>query len=84
MATHTQIFGPALARVDFIKKRDDFIEKIIPRRCMVGSVGLIFAGMSIPLLMQVGFLQVCFLLGFVGFALVATGGVMALIYYGEI
>jgi hypothetical protein len=84
MATHTQTIGPALARIDFIKKRDDFIEKIIPRRCMVVSVGLIFAGMSIPLLMEVGLLQVSFLLGFVGFALVATGGILALIYYGEI
>jgi hypothetical protein len=82
MATLTQTFGPA--RIDFIKKRDDFIERIVPRRCMLVSVGLIFAGMSIPLLMQVGLLQVSLLLGFVGFGLVATGGVLALIYDGEI
>ena len=84
MATHTQAFKPALVRIDFIKNRDEFIEKIIPRRCMVVPVGLILAGMSLPMLMIVKFLQVSLLLGFVTIALVAVGGVMALFYCGEI
>ena len=84
MATHTQAFKPALVRIDFIKNRADFIEKIIPRRCMVVPVGLILAGMSLPMLMIVQFLQVSLLLGFVTIALVAVGGVMALFYCGEI
>ena len=84
MATLTQAYKPALARIASIKKRDEFIEKLIPRRCMVVSVGLIFAGMSIPLLMVVQLLPISLFLGFVGFALVATGGVMALIFCGEI
>ena len=84
MATLIQAFTPALARIAFFKKRDDFIEKLIPRPCMVVSVGLILAGMSIPVLMVVQFLQVSFLLGLVGFALVAAGGVLTLIFCGEI
>ena len=84
MATLTHAYKPTLARIASIKKRDEFIEKLIPRRCMVVSVGLIFAGMSIPLLMAVQLLPVTLFLGFVGFALVATGGVMALIFCGEI
>ena len=84
MATLTQAYKTTLARIAYIQKRDEFIEKLIPRRCMVVSVGLIFTGMSIPLLMAVQLLPVTLLLGFVGFALTATGGAMALIFYGEI
>jgi hypothetical protein len=84
MATLTQIYKPDLARITFINKRDEFIEKLIPRRCMVVSVGLILAGLSISMLMAVQLLQLSFLLGFVGFALIGTGGVLTLIYCGEI
>ena len=56
----------------------------MPRRCMVVSVGLIFAGMSIPMLMLVLALPLSLLLGFLGFALAATGGVLSLIFCGEI
>jgi hypothetical protein len=49
MATLTQVYIPNLARIAFTKKRDKFIEKLIPRRCMVVSVGLITTGMSIPM-----------------------------------
>ncbi|MCX6035298.1 MAG: hypothetical protein NTV38_10035 [Chloroflexi bacterium] len=75
MAALTQVYKPDLARIAFIKKRDEFIEKLIPRRCMVVSVGLILAGLSISMLMAVKLLQLSFLLGFVGFALIGTGGV---------
>jgi hypothetical protein len=51
---------------------------------MVISVGLILAGLSIPVLMVIHLLPATFFLGFVGFALAATGGVMALIFCGEI
>jgi len=40
--------------------------------------------LSIPVLMVLQLLSITFLLGFVGFALVATGGVLALIFCGEI
>ena len=84
MATLIQAYAPVLAHIEFIKKRDKFIEKIIPRRCMVISVGLILAGMSIPVFMVVDLLPISLLLGLVGFALAGTGSVMALIFHGEI
>jgi hypothetical protein len=84
MATLTQTYKISLTRIAFIKKRDELIEKLMPRPCMVVSVGLIFAGMSIPLFMVVHVLPISLVLGFLGFALVATGGVLTLIYSGEI
>ena len=84
MATLTRFYKPNTAHIAFIKKRDEFIENLLPRRCMVVSVGLILAGLGIPLLMAVHLLPVNFLLGFVGFALTVTGGVLALVFCGEI
>ncbi len=84
MATLTQMYKPYSLRLTILKKCDEAIEKLIPRPCIVVSLGFILAGLSIPLLMAVKFLSVTFLLGFVGFILVATGGVLALISCGEI
>jgi len=84
MSKLTEAYTFKMARIVLIKKRDHFIEKLFPRRCMVVSVGLILAGLSIPVLMVLQILSITFLLGFVGFALVATGGVLALIFCGEI
>jgi hypothetical protein len=55
-----------------------------PRRCMVVSVSLIFLGIGVPALMALGLIPVNFLLCFLGFGLAATGGVLALIFCGEI
>jgi hypothetical protein len=71
-------------RVGQVKKRDEFIEKLIPRRCMAVSAGLMFVGLSIPMLMLLQFVPATFLLGFAGFAFTATGGVLALTLCGEI
>jgi hypothetical protein len=84
MATLTKTYQQRTQRVALTWKWDEFIEKHIPRRCMLVSVGLILAGMSIPALMLIHLLPVTFFLGFVGFALAATGGIMALTYCGEI
>ena len=84
MAALTQSYKPRLARIFFIKKRDKFIEKLKPRRCMVVSVGLILAGWSIPALMVIQLLPATLLLGLVGLALVVTNGVLALVLCGEI
>lgn len=84
MATLSQAFPTTFARRAFFNKRDELIEKLMPRRCMVVSVGLIFAGMSIPMLMLVQVLPLSLLLAFLGFALAATGGVLSLIFCGEI
>ena len=84
MATLAQAYLPKLARIAITRKRDEFIEKLIPRPCMVLSGGLVLAGLSIPMLMAIQLLQPGFFLGFLGFALVATGGTLMLIFCGEI
>lgn len=55
-----------------------------PRRCMVVSVSMILLGLGVPLLMALGLIPVSFPLCFLGFGLAATGGVLALIFCGEI
>lgn len=84
MATLTKTYQPGTQRVALTWKWDEFIERLIPRRCMLVSVGLILAGLSIPALMLIHLLPASFFLGFVGFALAATGGVMALTFCSEI
>jgi hypothetical protein len=84
MATLTHAFTPKLFRISLIRKWDNFIEMLLPRRCMLVSVGLILTGLGLPMLMAVGALPATWLFAFLGFALVATGGVLALIFCGEI
>jgi hypothetical protein len=55
-----------------------------PRRSMVFSTLVFLGGLSLPLLMAVGVLPVSFLLGFIGIILTGAGGVMLLIFWGEI
>jgi len=84
MATITQNYKPNALRITLVHKRDDLIEKLMPRRSMVISVGMIVAGIAIPALMAFKLLPVSLLLGFAGLALAAVGGVLALVYSGEI
>jgi hypothetical protein len=84
MATLTHSYKPNTVRITFVKKRDEVIENLVPRPCVVVSVGLILAGLGIPLLMAVQLLPVSFLLAFVGFALAVTGGVLVMVFCGEI
>jgi hypothetical protein len=84
MATLTHPYKHVPMRTAFIKKRDAFIEKHTPRPCMLVSAGLILAGLSIPLLMVIQVLQPGWLLGLLGFGLTASGGVLMLIFCGEI
>jgi hypothetical protein len=84
MTTLTRNFKPNAMHFVFMKKRDAFIERLMPRRCMVVSVGMILAGIGIPLLMVVKLLPISFFLGFVCLALIGVGGVLALVYCGEL
>jgi hypothetical protein len=84
MSTLSQNYPTVFPRRAFYNKGDELIEKLMPRRCMVFSVGLIFGAMSIPFLMLVQVLPLSLLLGFLGFVLAAAGGVLTLIYCGEI
>lgn len=84
MVTVTQNYRPATMRIVFVKKRDALVERLLPRRSTVISVGMILAGISIPALMAFKLLPATLLLGFVGLALVAVGGVLTLVYCGEL
>jgi type IV secretory pathway VirB3-like protein len=84
MTTLAQVYKPNLARIALVRNWDKLIEKLLPRPCMIVSVGLILAGLTIPVLMVVQLFQPSFLLGFGALALVAAGGVLALIFCGEI
>lgn len=84
MTTLAQTYKPKLAHVAIINKRDEIIEKLMPRRCMVISVGLILAGLGIPILMMTQVLPGSLLLGFICLAVLATGGALALFHWGEI
>lgn len=84
MVTVTQNYRPTAMRISFTRKRDDLIERLLPRRSTVVSVGMILAGISIPALMVFKVLPASLLLGFAGLALAAVGGVLALVYCGEI
>jgi hypothetical protein len=84
MATLTRSYKLNQTYITLVKKRDKRIRFVMPRRCMIVSGTLILAGFGIPLLMVISLIPVSLLLDFLAFGLVATGGVMALIFCGEI
>ena len=84
MATLTQNYKANAVRIVFTKRRVSLIERLMPRRCMVVSVGMILAGVGIPALMIFEILPVSMFLGFMSLALIAVGGVLALVFCGEI
>ena len=84
MATLTQSYKTHTVRMVFIRKFDNLLERLMPRPRMAVSVGMILAGMGIPVLMVFKFLPASLLLGFAGLALIAVGGVLALVCCGDI
>ena len=85
MATLTQTYRqPYPLRLTVAKKVDSIIEALLPRRCMVASAILFLIGIGIPFLMVIGLLPTNLLLGLLGFALTANGGMLALTLCGEI
>ena len=84
MATLTQSYKTNTVRMVFIRKFDNLLERLMPRPRMAVSVGMILAGMGIPVLMVFKFLPASLFLGFGGLALIAVGGVLALVCCGDI
>jgi hypothetical protein len=84
MAALIQTYAPNLDRLIVARKHESFIDRLLPRRCMVVCMGLILAGLSLPLLMVLQFLPPTFLIGLAGFVLAVTGSAMALFFCGEI
>ena len=84
MAALTQNYKTNAVRIVFTKRRDSLIERLMPRRCMVVSVGMVLAGVGIPALMIFELLPLSMFLGFMSLALIAVGGVLALVFCGEL
>jgi hypothetical protein len=84
MATLTQTYSPGLDRLIVARKRESFIDRLIPRRCMIVSTGLILAGLGIPALMVLQLLPCTFLIGLAGFLLAVMGTFMVLFFCGEV
>jgi hypothetical protein len=84
MAVRAHPYPLRTVQITFVSQRARATKSHGPRRCMVVSVGLIFSGLGIPFLMAIGLLPITLLLGLVGLGLAAGGGIMALIFCGEI
>lgn len=84
MVTLAQASVPKPAHITFMKKREIFLENLSPRFCMVISSAMVLAGLGIPALILIQLLPASLLLCCVGFFLVAFGGIMWLIFYGDI
>jgi O-antigen/teichoic acid export membrane protein len=83
MATFTQTYISRPVFIVFVRRGDKWVKKHVPRHCMLFPAGLILAGLSIPALMVFGLLPATMLLGFVGLALAATGGLLSIVRCGE-
>jgi hypothetical protein len=84
MATQIHTYSSALSRPFAAKKLDLFIEKLIPRSCMVVSTGAILVGLSIPFLILCKVLPSMLLLYLAGYIITLVGSISALIFCGEI
>ncbi len=68
----------------FTKNRYDLKRFMHPRLCMLIFVGLIFVGISLPILIVLQMIPGNLIIHFLGFGMVSTGSVMTLIKCGEI
>ncbi len=65
---------------EFIAEHTKWLRSILPRPCMLISVGLLLAGLSIPFLMGLTILPSSLFLGFLGMASACIGSVLTLYY----
>lgn len=84
MTALTHTYFPHPMRMAFTKKRDVILEKLAPRPCMLFTIGLTLAGLSLPLLMLLDLLQPGFILAFLGFAMTLIGGVLCFAFCGDV
>ena len=84
MATYTKVYRHNTLRISLTKSFDAFIDRFWPRRCMAVSAGLFLVGLSIPVLMFFQIIPLNFAIGAIGLFLTACGGILMLIYCGEI
>lgn len=84
MATTTHSSKLQVMHMDYVQKRDQVVEKLLVRPCMVFSAGLVVLGLCILLLMLAEFLPLSLGFCFLSFVLIAVGSIFGLIMYGEL
>ncbi len=84
MATQSLIYRSTLAYRSYTRGISNEFTKwiigLIPRKCMLVSVGLTLLGISIPFLMVLAVIPVTLALGFLGLVLTSVGCVLILYY----
>ncbi len=84
MTTQTLIFKStylAGSRItEFLAACLKRVERRLPRRCMLISVGMLLAGLSVPFLMGLTLIPSSLFLGFLGMAFASIGCVLTLYY----
>ena len=84
MATHISSQNLIYVRPLRISRVLEKIHIPLPHPRVVTITALLLGGPLIAALMLFEILPLSFLLGFIGFAMTGTGGILALILYGEI
>ena len=84
MAKLSKTFQPAMIPIILHRKSNELMANNMPRLCMLISTSLSLAAISIPVFMVLHLLPVTLVLTFVGYGLALCGGVMSLIFFGEI
>lgn len=84
MAALSKVRLTTVCRVALVNLFDRTLGRRMPRRCTAIAVGLVFAGIAIPLLMAAQLLPITLLSGFAALVLLALGGGLLLTRCGEI
>ena len=84
MATQTVVYRSTFVfgsiTKDIMAQARKWIKHVLPRPCMIGSVGLLLAGLCIPFLMSFALIPASLFLGFVGMSFTCTG-ILLTFYY---
>jgi|GEM_PF-1736532 len=88
MTTQTMTYKPWLLNKPLVNvittKVENFLYRIMPRPKMLVSGGILLLGLAVPVFMLVELLPASLLLGFAGLGLTAIGGVLSLVFIGDI
>jgi hypothetical protein len=76
------VFHPTLAK-SFVRICCELFNRLLPQPSTILSVGLLLMGLGIPFLMAIDLIPTTFFLGFVGLALLGTGGILTLYFVGD-
>lgn len=84
MTTQTLVYRSTYTISSYAKemttKGRKWVKSLLPRPCMIVSVGLLLIGLAIPFLMGMALIQASLFLGFVGL-IFACAGIVLTFYY---